>query len=136
MPTYRNNTSAEIYWKGISWASGESRALDVFVPYVDLGLTITSNIPSVPSPIHLSRDIAISAGGTQAVQIPHAGRFILSAVAVSGAAKMRVGAGTEDIVLDATTDYEGVLSWDRAAMVLISSVDGATVRIVAEEAGC
>lgn len=117
----------------MSWASGESRALDVFVPYVALGLTKTSDSPTAPSPILLSQDIVISAGGTQAVQIPHAGRFILSAVAVSGTAKMRVGAGTEDIVLDATTDYEGVLSWERAAMATFSSVDGVTVRIVAEE---
>lgn len=134
MPTYRNNTSAEIWWKGISWASGESRALDVFVPYVALGLTKTSDSPSVPSPLLLSQDIVISAGGSQTVQIPHAGRFILSAVAISGAAKMRIGAGIEDVTLDATTDYEGVLLWERAAMVTCSSVDGATVRVLVEEA--
>jgi hypothetical protein len=135
MPTYRNNTSAEICWKGISWASGESRALGFFVPYSDLGLTKTSDSPAVQGPVLLSRDIVVAAGGSQTVQIPHAGRFILSAVAVSGTAKMRVGAGIEDVTLDATTDYECVLSWERAAMATLSSVDGATVRIVAEEVG-
>jgi hypothetical protein len=135
MPTYRNDTSVEIRWKGISWASGESRALDHFVPDAALGLTKISDSPSVPSPILLSQDVVISAGGSQTLQVPHAGRFVLSAVAVLGTAKMRVGAGTEDVTLDATTDYEGTFAWDRAAMIALSSIDGATVRIVAEEVG-
>lgn len=133
MPTYRNNTSAEIWWKGIPWASGESRMLDVFVPHVALGLTKTSDSPAAPSPVLLSRDIVVAAGGFQFVDIPCSGRYCLSAVAVSGTAKMRIGSGTEDVILDASTDYECVLLWERAAMATLSSVGGATVRIVAEE---
>ncbi len=135
MPMYKNETSHPVYWRNLTWASGESRALDVFVPDVALGLTKTSDTPTAPSPVLLSRDVVVAAGGSQVVDIPSSGRYCLSAVAVTGTAKMRIGAGTEDVVLDATTDYEGVLSWERAAMVSISSVDGATVRIVAEEAG-
>lgn len=134
MPTYKNETSHPVYWRNLTWASGESRALDHFVPDAALGLTKTSDSPSAPSPLLLSQDIVISAGGTQTVQIPQAGRFILSAVAISGAAKMRIGAVIEDVTLDATTDYEGVLLWERAAMVTCSSVDGATVRVLVEEA--
>lgn len=134
MPTYTNGTNDRIVWKGISWESGASRALDFFVPDVSLGLTVSSAEPYVSSPVLYSGDMVLASAGSEDIDIPLCEHYRLSAIAVSGTATLTIGDGDDAITLDADTEYEGCIQWDKAAAIHLSSAAGATVRVVAEVA--
>jgi len=134
MPTYSNGTANRIVWKGISWESGASRALDFFVPHVALGLTVSSAEPYVAGPVLYAGDTVLTASDTEDIDIPYCERYRLSAIAVSGTATLTIGDGDDAITLDADTEYEGWIEWDKAATIHLASVAGATVRVVAEVA--
>ena len=134
MPTYTNGTTDRIVWKGISWEPGASRALAFFVPDVSLGLTVSSAEPYVAGPVLCAGDTVLTASDTEDVDIPYCERYRLSAIAVSGTATLMIGDGDESITLDADTEYEGWIEWDKAAAIHLASAAGATVRVVAEVA--
>ena len=132
MPTYKNNTASQIYWRNILWEPGESRDLTYFVPYGDLGLTVTDALPAVDSPVLLSEDVVLSAGVVQEKDVPYDARIQVSAAAISGTATLTVG--DKEIILDANTDYASTpLAWSRVASVSLISAAGATVRLLVEE---
>lgn len=131
MPTYKNNTASQVYWRNILWEPGESRALDFYVPATDLGLTETAATPAVASPVLVSEDVALLAGVAQTKAIPYSARVQISAMATSGTAKLTMG--TKEVPLDASADYVStVLPWDKVASVGLVSTAGATVRLLVE----
>ena len=132
MPTYKNNGTTQIYWRNVLWEPGQTRALGYFVPYTDLGLTLTSDLPSVDSPVLVSEDVTLEAGVAQEKAIPYAARIIVSAAAVTGTATLTVG--DKEITIDDTTDYVSTpLAWSKVESLSLSSSAGATVRLLVEE---
>ena len=65
------------------------------------------------------------------IPYPPSGRYLLSALTISGGASIAIGG--KEILLDSTADYSGRLSWGQASSIMIASVDGATVRVLVEE---
>ena len=132
MPTYKNATDSQIYWRNVLWEPGQTRALTYFVPYTDLGLTLTDALPAVDSPVLLSEDVTLVAGVSQKKSIPYAARIIVSAAAVTGTATLTVG--DKEITIDDTTDYVSTpLAWSKVESLSLSSSAGATVRLLVEE---
>lgn len=132
MPTYKNATDSQIYWRNVLWEPGQTRALTYFVPYGDLGLMVTDALPAVDSPVLLSEDVVLSAGVAQEKAIPYAARIIVSAAAVTGTATLTVG--DKEITIDDTTDYVSTpLAWSKVESLSLSSSAGATVRLLVEE---
>ena len=103
MPTYKNNTASQIYWRNILWEPGESRSLTIYVPATDLGLTETTATPAVASPVLLSEDVTLVAGVAQTKAIPYSARVQISAMATTGTATLTMG--TKEVPLDASADY-------------------------------
>jgi hypothetical protein len=131
LPTYKNNTASQIYWRNILWEPGEIRALTFYVPATDLGLTETAATPAVASPVLLSEDVTLVAGVAQTKAIPYSARVQISAMATSGTATLTIG--TKDVPLDSSADYVStVLPWDKVESVGLISVAGATVRLLVE----
>jgi len=131
MPTYKNNTASQIYWRNILWEPGEIRALTIYVPATDLGLTETAATPAVASPVLVSEDITLVAGVAQTKAIPYSARIQISAVATTGTATLTMG--TKEVPLDASADYVStVLPWDKVASIGLISTAGATVRLLVE----
>ena len=131
MPTYKNNTASQIYWRNILWEPGEIRALTLFVPHSDLGLTETASTPAVVPPVLLSEDVTLVAGVAQTKAIPYSARVQISAMATSGTATLTMG--TKEVPLDASADYVStVLPWDKVGSVTLASAAGATVRLLVE----
>jgi len=133
MPTYKNNTDSQIYWRNILWEPGEIRALAFYVPDSDLGLTVTSALPAVGSPVLVSEDVVIGAGVPEEIEIPYSARIIVSAIATTGTASLDING--EAIPVDSTAGYEStVLPWAKVGGILtLSSTAGATVRLLVEE---
>lgn len=132
MPTYRNNGTTQIYWRNVLWEPGQSRALTYFVPYGDLGLTVTDALPDVESPVLLSEEVVLSAGEGYLAAIPYAARILISADAITGTATL--GVGGKEITLDDKTKYESTpLAWSKVESISLISAAGATVRILVEE---
>ena len=132
MPTYRNNGTTQIYWRNVLWEPGQTRAITYFVPYDDLGLTLTDALPAVDSPVLLSEDVTLVAGVAQTKTIPYAARIIVSAAAVSGTATLTVG--DKNITVDEITDYVSTpLAWSKVGSISLISAAGATVRLLVEE---
>jgi len=132
MPTYKNNTASQIYWRNILWEPGESRALTIYVPATDLGLTETAATPAVASPVLVSEDITLVAGVAQTKAIPYSARVQISAMATSGTATLTVNG--EDIVIDSNAGYTSTpLQWAKVESVGLVSAAGATVRLLVEE---
>lgn len=132
MPTYKNNGTTQIYWRNVLWEPGQTRALTYFVPYGDLGLTVTDALPAVDSPVLLSEDVVLSAGVVQKKDVPYAARIIVSVAAVTGTATLTVG--DKEITIDDTTDYVSTpLAWSKVESLSLSSSAGATVRLLVEE---
>lgn len=131
MPTYKNNTASQVYWRNILWEPGESRALDFYVPATDLGLTETAATPVVASPVLVSEDVALVAGVAQTKAIPYSARVQISAMATSGSAVLSIGA--KEIPLDSSADYVStVLPWGKVGTISLVSAAGATVRLLVE----
>ena len=131
MPTYKNNGTTQIYWRNILWEPGESRALTLFVPATDLGLTETASTPAVTPPLQLSEDVVLLAGVAQTKIIPYSARIQISAVSLTGEAVLSMGA--KQIKLDANADYvSAVLPWDKVGSVGLVSAAGAMVRLLVE----
>ena len=132
MPTYKNNGTTQIYWRNVLWEPGQTRALTYFVPYGDLGLTVTDALPAVDSPVLLSEDVVLSAGVVQDKDVPYAARILISADAISGTATL--GVGGKEITLDDKTKYESTpLAWSKVESISLISAAGATVRLLVEE---
>ena len=132
MPTYKNNTASQIYWRNILWEPGESRALTIYVPATDLGLTETATTPAVASPVLLSEDVTLVAGVAQTKAIPYSARIQISAVATTGTATLTING--EDIVIDSNAGYTSTpLQWAKVESVALGSTAGATVRLLVEE---
>jgi len=132
MPTYRNNRTTQIYWRNVLWEPGQTRALTYFVPYGDLGLTVTDALPDVESPVLLSEDVVLSAGEGYLAVIPYAARILISADAITGTATL--GVGGKEITLDDKTKYESTpLAWSKVESISLISAAGATVRLLVEE---
>jgi len=132
MPTYRNNRTTQIYWRNVLWKPGQTRALTYFVPYGDLGLTVTDALPDVESPVLLSEDVVLSAGEGYLAVIPYAARILISADAITGTATL--GVGGKEITLDDKTKYESTpLAWSKVESISLISAAGATVRLLVEE---
>jgi hypothetical protein len=131
MPTYKNNTASQIYWRNILWEPGEIRALTLFVPHSDLGLTETAATPAVTPPVLISEDVTLVAGVAQTKAIPYNSRVQISAVSLTGEAIMSMG--TKQIKLDANADYVSTaLPWDKVSSIGLVSAAGATVRLLVE----
>lgn len=131
MPTYKNNTASQVYWRNTLWEPGEIRALAFYVPHADLGLTETAATPAVASPVLVSEDITLVAGVSQTIAIPYSARVQISAMATTGAATLSIGA--KEIPLDSSADYVStVLPWDKVASIGLISTAGATVRLLVE----
>lgn len=131
MPTYKNNTASQIYWRNILWEPGEIRALTFFVPATDLGLTETAATPAVASPVLVSEDVALVAGVAQTKAIPYSARVQISAMATSGTAVLTIG--VKEIPLDSSADYVSTaLPWDKVGTISLVSAAGATVRLLVE----
>jgi len=132
MPTYKNATDSQIYWRNVLWEPGQTRALTYFVPYGDLGLTVTDALPDVESPVLLSEDVVLSAGEGYLAVIPYAARILISADAITGTATL--GVGGKEITLDDKTKYESTpLAWSKVESISLISAAGATVRLLVEE---
>jgi len=132
MPTYRNNGTTQIYWRNVLWEPGQTRALTYFVPYGDLGLTVTDALPDVESPVLLSEDVVLSAGEGYLAVIPYAARILISADAITGTATL--GVGGKEITIDDKTKYESTpLAWSKVESISLISAAGATVRLLVEE---
>jgi len=132
MPTYKNNGTTQIYWRNVLWEPGQTRALTYFVPYGDLGLTVTDALPDVESPVLLSEDVVLSAGEGYLAVIPYAARILISADAITGTATL--GVGGKEITLDDKTKYESTpLAWSKVESISLISAAGATVRLLVEE---
>ena len=132
MPTYKNNTASQIYWRNILWEPGESRVLTIYVPATDLGLTETAATPAVASPVLVSEDITLVAGVAQTKAIPYSARIQISAVATTGTATLTING--EDIVIDSNAGYTSTpLPWAKVESVGLVSTAGATVRLLVEE---
>ena len=132
MPTYKNNGTTQIYWRNVLWEPGQTRALTYFVPYGDLGLTVTDPLPDVESPVLLSEDVVLSAGVVQEKDVPYAARVLISAAAISGTAIL--GIGGKEITIDDKTRYESTpLAWSKVESISLISAAGATVRLLVEE---
>jgi len=131
MPTYKNNTASQIYWRNTLWEPGEIRALTFFVPATDLGLTETTATPAVASPVLVSEDVTLVAGVAQTKAIPYSARVQISAMATTGTATLTIG--TKDIPLDSSADYVSTaLPWDKVGSIGLVSTAGATVRLLVE----
>lgn len=133
MPTYKNNETAQIYWRNILWEPGQTRALTFYVPHADLGLTETAATPAVDSPVMVSEDVVIGAGVPEEVEVPYTARIIVSAISTNGTASLDING--EEIPVDSSAGYVStVLPWSKVGGILtLSSAGGATVRLLVEE---
>ena len=131
MPTYKNATESQIYWRNILWEPGEIRALTFYVPHSDLGLTETAATPAVTPPVLISEDVTLVAGVAQTKAIPYSARVQISAMATTGTATLSMG--TKEVPLDSSADYVStVLPWDKVSSIGLVSASGATVRLLVE----
>ena len=131
MPTYKNATESQIYWRNVLWEPGQILALTFYVPATDLGLTETAATPAVASPVLVSEDVTLVAGVAQTKAIPYSARVQISAMATSGTATLSMGA--KEVPLDSSADYVSTaLPWDKVGSIGLVSTAGATVRLLVE----
>lgn len=137
MPKYRNGTERPIVFGGVSYKPGETKSVNIFLPYTELGLTKVSDDPAVPSPVLVCEEVEIVAGETETIEIPWgADRISVSAVSVAGQAILKLGDDDIGIPLD---DYSGGYAsppgghrWSRVARISLESEAGATVSVLVE----
>ncbi len=105
MPKYRNGTERPIVFGGVSYQPGETKSVNIFLPYAELGLTKVSDDPAVPSPVLVCKEVEIAAGVPETIDIPWgADRVSVSAVSLSGEAILKLGDDDIGIPLD---DFSG-----------------------------
>ncbi len=134
MPTYLNEQPNPVVWGGVVWGPGESRALSYFVPDEMLGLTVASQDPT-PSPLVLfSDEIALGASEEETIEVPysHSQRFELTVFAISGAASLSLDDGGQSLTIDAKAFYRGRLEWRSCRRIVLSSAEGAVIRVSIE----
>jgi hypothetical protein len=138
MPTYKNETNGVIVFGGVKWNPGEERAVNIYVPYSTLGLTKTSDSPSVASPVLYCQAVTLEAGVPQTIEVPWGADYIsISAHVESGqTATMTIGdTGPNIIINDAAGKYispQGGFKWTKASKITLSSDAGATVYLLVE----
>jgi len=133
VPTYKNATSNQVYWKSALWQPGETKGLLYFVPHSALGLTRLSDTPAVAPQVLMSEEIEISASGSEMVAVPYAPKVKISAIATEGEAVLSFGEELE-VPLNDVISYESTpLTWDRLESFVLFSEDGAKVQVLIEE---
>ncbi len=131
MPTYKNTKDHPISWGARTWTPGEEKPVSFFMPAA-LGLVKISDDPAPAPQVLVSQELVIDAEGSSTIVIPWSERYLLSAIAITGAAKLKISGAF--VPLDDKADYVGVLEWGRVPQLELSSVSGATVRILVEVA--
>lgn len=133
MPTYKNATSNQVYWKSVLWQPGETKELLFFVPHSALGLTRLSDTPAVAPQVLLSDEVELSGSDSEVVAVPYAPKVKISAIATEGAAVLSFGEDL-DVPLNGVISYDSPpLAWDRLESFTLSSDDGAKVQVLIEE---
>lgn len=131
MPTYKNTKDHPISWGARTWTPGEEKPVSFFMPNA-LGLVKISDEPAPAPHVLVSQETTIDAGGSFTMAVPCVERYLLSAIAITGAAKLKISGAL--VPLDDNADYVGVLEWGKVPQLELSSVSGATVRILVEVA--
>ena len=90
MPTYQNSTAGSISYNGTTWAPGDTKAVDLFVPD-EAGLTKTSDTPKVKSPTLASGvlEFADENDPAQRLYVPDCNAFLASIVVKTGSVAIR-----------------------------------------------
>lgn len=139
MPTYKNDTANVIVFDGVKWNPGEEKAVTFFAPYAELGLTKTSDEPTVTSPVLYCDVVTLEAGVPQTIEVPWgAERIYISAYAGAGeSATIAIGAADAPAIpLDDTNGGyvtpEMGFEWKKASKITLASEAGATVHLLVE----
>ncbi len=138
MPTYQNNSEERITFPDknyLEWEPGESKALPFFLPYKQLGLTITDPRPYVLKEETRGlgyEEFRVVPGAPCVVELPYAETVELSVLVPSGEVRMYVGDCEEPIRVDPANNHVSRYAWDMSAYLTFEADVEAVVFIKIE----
>lgn len=135
MPTFRNDTNKPIQChledegKIIIFDPKREVALDFWVPYSQLGLTLVSaTYPPVPNSILIDGKFKFSKGLERIFNIEPCRSYSLFIDVKNGEALLYLEAGKNSI--DITSSYTGVFNWSRVPYIRVVGIqDNSSVEI-------
>ena len=138
MPTYRNDTEKRITHQDknrISWQPGEEKGLPFFVPYEELGLTLTGPEPWVLRGRGRGfgyTELAVGAGQRAEFKIPYGETVELSVICPAGFVRMYLGDSDVPIAVDPQNNHVARYPWDMIAYLTFEADEDAEVYVKAE----
>ena len=146
MPTFRNDTGGWVDAEAVvpgrgrvlaRFAPKETRALDFWVDYEGLGLTLTdAENPPVPPRVLASGTFAFAAGEQRRFAIPPCGRYTVDLIVQEG--RVKLYAGTEPVGAEVVKDevvpfrYRETFDWERAPYLRVVGVTASRATLHAE----
>ena len=129
MPTYRNDTDQRITHAGktyIAWQPGEAKSLPFFVPWRELGLTLTDPEPFVLRGA-LGRGVGyfedvLDGGEVRTYEFPYMETFCLSVYVPRGLVKLFLGDSDVPILCDSRNNHISTYPWDMCAYITVEAV--------------
>ena len=151
MPTFKNETTRVISHRAITQSPegvprenwiifnpGEEKQLAFWLPYVKLGLTLTSeNYPPVPNSILISGSFNFEEGTERKFNIEPCDTYVVNIIVQSGSVLMYPGNSTIGVEVAESTDvpyhYKAVLDWEYAPYLRIVGKENDTLATVHAE---
>ena len=136
LPTYKNNTNRRITHCDMGymeWAPGEERRLPLFVPYLELGLTLVSDKPYVKQMVHdwivtlEKHDVPFE------LNLPYHESFELSIHCVSGNAAVFFGDSSSSVEIKEGESHFSNYSYARCGYLRFVSPGDAELHVKVEE---
>lgn len=113
MPTYRNQTANSIVYAQTTFLPGVDTAVDFFIPYVELGLTLVSSSPPVQSMILFSGTVA-----NKTLTIPAASNITVSAVTPTSAT-LYLADDPSGVYITASNGYSITAPWQSIGRIRV-----------------
>lgn len=115
MPKYQNNTRHDISWEEYNIPAGTELAINVYLPYKELGLKKVSDEPKVITPVLFSAIVT-----DEVVDVPYSSSYVLSILPEDGEAKIFLGEDTEyPIIIKSGMSYNTHLNWIYASTIKV-----------------
>jgi hypothetical protein len=116
MPTYQNGTGETISWNGETWAPGETKAANFFVPD-EIGLALADASPKAYGPTLAGGALGLSGElPGYRLYVPDCNAFVATFVCTEGAADIRENYADAPVAIEVSqaAGFEGAYS--RAAV--------------------
>ena len=142
MPTFKNDTTRYIDYEAfvqditgeakkilIRFKPGEERPLPFWLPYQQLGLTLTSaDYPAVPSKILISGTFLFTTNSMRKFNIEPCVRYVVNIIVQKGKVKFYAGSSTvaQEVAEDANVPYRyrSVFGWENAPYIRLVCDEG------------